>query len=143
MKASCTHFTEIKKYIHTYRSVLAQLRSGILPLEIECGRRKSLEVEERKCEVCDQSVVVSEDESHFLFECSLYNSERSHFIETIDRPDLLRLENREKWKIIMLNENAIETGRFIWNILEKRKHVLFAHVKLLVKASLLSNICYN
>ena len=109
-----------------YRSVLAQLRSGILPLEIECVRWKSLEVEERKCEVCDQSVVVSEDESHFLFECSLYNSERSHFIETIDRPDLLRLENREKWKIIMLNENAIETGRFIWNILEKRKHVLFA-----------------
>ena len=108
-----------------YRSVLAQLRSGILPLEIECVRWKSLEVEERKCKVCDQSVV-SQDESHFLFECSLYNSERSHFIETIDRPDLLRLENREKWEIIMLNENAIEIGRFMWNILEKRKHVLFA-----------------
>ena len=107
-----------------YRSVLAQVRSGILPLEIECGRWKSLEVEERKCKVCDQSVV--EDESHFLFECSLYNSERSHFIETIDRPDLLRLENRNKWKIIMLDENVIETGRFIWNILKKRKHVLFA-----------------
>ena len=74
-----------------YRSVLAQLRSGILPLEIECVRWKSLEVEERKCKVCDQSSVVSQDESHFLFECSLYNSERSHFIETIDRPDLLRL----------------------------------------------------
>ena len=33
-----------------YRSVLAQLRSGILPLEIECVRWKSLEVKERKLE---------------------------------------------------------------------------------------------
>ena len=106
-----------------YRSVLAQLRSGILPLEIECGRWKGLEVNERICRVCNQNVV--EDEHHFVLDCPLYDDERSHYIEKLDKPDFQGLESKQKWQLIMSNEYVIETARFIWNIFQKRKSVLF------------------
>ena len=47
-------------------------------------------------------------------------------MEKIHTPNLLRLENSTKWNTIMLKENVIEPGRFIWNIFEKRKQVLIA-----------------
>ena len=45
-----------------------------IPLEVECGRWKGLKLDERKCKLCNQCDV--EDESHFLFECPKYNTER-------------------------------------------------------------------
>ena len=56
------------------RSLLAQFRSGILPLKIETGRFKNLDVSERLCELCDLEEI--EDEMHFLCVCPLYRNER-------------------------------------------------------------------
>jgi hypothetical protein len=50
-----------------YRSVIAQLRSGILPLEIETGRWRGIELNRRICQLCTSGCV--EDEAHFLFDC--------------------------------------------------------------------------
>ena len=61
-----------------YRSGLAQVRCGILPLEVKCGHWKGLKLDERKCKLCIQSAV--EDESHFLFECPKYNTEGDLFM---------------------------------------------------------------
>ena len=48
------------------RSLVAQLRSGILPLQVEVGRWQGIPIEERICPVCNLNQV--EDECHFLFE---------------------------------------------------------------------------
>ena len=45
------------------RSVLAQFRSGILPLKVETGRFIGTPIELRLCELCPESEI--EDEIHF------------------------------------------------------------------------------
>ncbi len=57
------------------RSVFAQFRCGILPLNIEVGRFRGLSVAERKCIFCDQNEV--ETESHFLLKCPFYSTIRN------------------------------------------------------------------
>ena len=52
------------------RSLLAQLRLGILPLEIKVGRFRNIPVENRLCKCCDNNVV--ENEFHFVCECVRY-----------------------------------------------------------------------
>ena len=67
------------------RSLLAQLRCGILPIKIETGRflnhkdiktgkYKKLKIEERICDHCNTGMV--EDEIHFVFCCPLYETNR-------------------------------------------------------------------
>ncbi len=50
------------------RSYLAQLRNGILPLQLEVGRWINKAVEEGLCLICNNGTV--EDEEHFLFHCN-------------------------------------------------------------------------
>ena len=54
------------------RSLMAQLRLGILPLAIETGRYTNIPVNERYCFSCKHEQKV-EDEYHFVYECALYN----------------------------------------------------------------------
>ena len=65
----------IEKYLklpisRSKRSLLAQLRVGILPLKIETGRYTNVPKEERMCDFCPNAV---EDELHFVFDCNIYN----------------------------------------------------------------------
>ena len=57
------------------RSLLAQLRLGILPLHIKTGRFVNKKIEERICNFCNSENV--EDEYHFLFHCDFYKQERN------------------------------------------------------------------
>lgn len=57
------------------RSILAQFRCGILPLQIEIGRYRDVPLCDQLCELCDDLSV--EDEIHFLCECSYYTEFRS------------------------------------------------------------------
>ena len=54
------------------RSLLAQLRIGILPIRVETGIFVNLAVKERVCQICKSQEV--EDELHFLFNCPKYNT---------------------------------------------------------------------
>ena len=53
------------------RSLLAQLRCGVLPLAIETGR---FTIKERKCILCNSGAI--EDEQHFICNCTLYDDFR-------------------------------------------------------------------
>ena len=53
------------------RSLISQIRLGILPLEIEVGRFRRISPEDRVCQNCNMGVV--ETEVHFICECPLYN----------------------------------------------------------------------
>ncbi|KAK3092266.1 hypothetical protein FSP39_000496 [Pinctada imbricata] len=68
------------------RSVMAMLRCGILPLRIETGRYSGEPVEERICNFCDKNDV--EDERHFIFHCSLYETIRNNFLVKIESQNI-------------------------------------------------------
>ena len=63
------------------RSLIAQLRTGILPLHIETGRYYRTPLEQRTCKVCRSNQI--EDEYHFLCECTFFFNERRIFYENI------------------------------------------------------------
>ncbi len=63
------------------KSLLSQLRYGILPLRIETGRFCNEKREERICVNCDTNNV--ETVEHFLFECPMYDTQRLQFINSV------------------------------------------------------------
>jgi hypothetical protein len=63
------------------RSLLAQFRTGILPLRIETGRYVGESVEDRHCTLCNSGAI--ETEKHFLLECSLYSNVRNTVFDNL------------------------------------------------------------
>ena len=59
------------------RSILAQFRCGILPLQIETGRYHG---EDRLCKLRSNNCV--EDKIHFLLHCSLYTDFRTKLFDS-------------------------------------------------------------
>ena len=70
-KPSSHLFLRMSKY---RRSIITQLRLGILPLRVETGRFLQERHSERICKLCDLNKV--EDELHFLKDCKLYSELR-------------------------------------------------------------------
>ena len=71
------------------KKVLAMLRAGCLPLEVEKGRHhrpKPIPLEERVCKMCNCGSV--EDEIHFLMGCNLYDDLRE--------PLFMHFEDKDK-----------------------------------------------
>ncbi len=60
------------------KSLLSQLRYGILPLRLETGRYVNERREERLCTLCSTNTV--ETIEHFLFECETYDAQRLPFV---------------------------------------------------------------
>ncbi len=65
------------------RSLLAQFRLGILPLNIEIGRYSNMPVNERLCKLCNTNNV--ENEYHFLLTCPVYKEIRQKLFNNISR----------------------------------------------------------
>ena len=62
---------------------LAKLRISNHQLEIEAGRYKKKEIDQRLCKVCNGNVCV-EDEFHFLVTCKAYQAERNDFFRKLN-----------------------------------------------------------
>ena len=118
-----------KKYVQMnipgrQRSLIAQLRFGILPLRIETGRYINLKVEERICQQCDSED--TEDEMHFLFSCDLYVNERNNFVSEISSvcPHAETLSNVDF--LTLCFENYVrKLGRYVELIYEKRNEYVY------------------
>ena len=77
----------VMKYLPPYlRSILAQFRAGILPLEVELGRFRQKPLHERLCTLCDTGEI--EDETHFVFRCGYYLNLRLTFLDSIYRDNM-------------------------------------------------------
>ena len=63
----------------TNRKMLAKLRCSNHPLLIEVGRHHKMDVDTRKCSLCDRI----EDEIHFVTECQLYTETRNKFLSEV------------------------------------------------------------
>ena len=121
----------IKKPLHYFnRRLMARLRLGCLPLNIETGRYNIPRIPEdlRVCEACRLSSeqLVVENESHFLFECKSYHHERERWLNSMTIPtNFLSLTNDLKLQIV-LNEplNIKPTAIFIANAMNIRSDLL-------------------
>ena len=109
----------IKKSIsRSKRSLLAQLRTGILPLHIETGRYYRTLLENRICRVCKMNNI--EDEVHFLCSCTIYNAQREKLYQkiSIKIPNVDNLSPLEQFISIMNFDSHIVATYVeeIWNI---------------------------
>ena len=104
------------------RSVLAQIRCGILPIHIETGRFVNIKAEDRICTLCNANEV--EDEYHFLFYCQLYEFERENFYRELrtSYPNIDQLNNPCKLRFLF-NMEPRKLGKYavrIWDIRQQK-----------------------
>ena len=117
-------------YVHNvfnrgHRSILAQFRSGILPLKVETGRFTNIPVEFRLCIFCEENVV--EDEEHFLFGCSFYRDERRVFFNNVSESclDFYNLSSDDKFNVLMKADIVKQTAAFLYCSYIKRRDMLY------------------
>ena len=108
------------------RSYLAQIRLGILPLNIEVGRFKGIKLEDRICELCADNKI--ENENHFLFDCKAYSYLRNIFFDNIaarqQSTELRLLPDHEK-SFILYQGHCRQTSKFIKAAYKKRRNILY------------------
>ena len=116
------------------RSLLAQFRTGVLPLRIEIGRYqlkknpntesfRKLNVEERTCLICNIGDI--ENETHFLCKCSAYEIPRHNLYNIIVKhfPNFRKMSDEDKLSII-LKSNDKELVSFICDSWKIRQNVI-------------------
>jgi hypothetical protein len=118
---------ETEKYVKlnldkNQRSMLAQLRTGILPLHVETGRFSNKKLEDRKCNICNSGSV--ENEFHFLFHCSHYNHQRLTFFNELNSNVFENLEDHVKLSHLFVN-NARKLSKFVCKIFNIRQEKLY------------------
>ena len=132
------YFTEhyVLNHLSKYeRSLISQLRFGILPLRLETGRYRNitdnttgklrnLKPEERVCEICETNNI--ENEYHFLCICPKYAKERSIMYNSLSKkyPEFNFLTNDDKFYYILNNANKV-LGSFLTKSWEIRKSSLY------------------
>ena len=105
------------------RSYLAQLRLGILPIEIEIGRYRQIPVAERVCKLCDNECI--EDECHILFHCPAYENERKAWLDKLDLNNQI-INNSSMSEICKtIFGNPRQIAKYLITIMEIRKFKLF------------------
>ena len=106
------------------RSVLAQFRLGILPIRIETGRFIGERIEDRLCRMCDQNQI--ENETHFLFHCSLYNELRRAILSCLYEETIISKTDNENLNLLMNQYPQEKTAKYLVTSLERRKHYLYS-----------------
>ena len=114
-------FFNIPKY---HRSLFAQFRAGILPLNIETGRYRNVSLPDGLCTLCDDSEV--EDEIHFLCVCKFYSEYRSDMYNAVTRyyADFNHLDQFDKFVYLIANEQKCVIS-FIVKAFLKRKRAMY------------------
>ena len=123
---------KLEDYVHmdlslSQRSILAQIRCGILPLHIETGRFEGMAEAERLCKFCDTNSV--ESETHFLFQCPLYIDHRNTLYDDISSiyPDFKDMDSNRQLCILMNDKHCIrKTIRYLQNSYSLRNSILYS-----------------
>ena len=106
------------------KSLLSQLRYGILPLRIETGRFINEARCDRICKLCNSGGI--EDQIHFLFYCDFYDDLREDLYikarNAIDGWD--NLTDIDKL-IALFNDLTRILGKYVKNIFLKRRNELY------------------
>ncbi len=108
------------------RSLLAQLRIGILPIALETGRFKGIDVNMRYCKCCLDNVV--ENEIHLLCKCPLYADQRLKLYQEISdkyQPFATKSDD-DKFVHLMKNEWKL-TSNFLDIVWSLRTQKLYSN----------------
>ena len=108
------------------RTLITKLRISNHNLEIEQGRYRGLQVDDRICKLCNKEI---EDETHFLLKCIALEEERKSFITKINKTNtnFKNLDFKEQFIWLMSNEDILvikDIGILINNLNNTRKHLL-------------------
>ena len=109
----------------SHRGAFAKFKSGTAPIAIETGRYKGLNVMERKCFNCQESVA---DEVHVLLHCPQYTSLRNELFSKAGdiRNDFYSLDDNEKISFILSDPSIVkESAKTCYMILNKRRSLLY------------------
>jgi hypothetical protein len=111
----------ISKY---YRSLFAQFRAGILPLQVEVGRFRGLPLEERLCVLCPLGLV--EDEYHFLCVCYKYHDLRNILYNKVKEvcPGFELLDDMDKFVYLVTNQQFYVI-KFLVDALRRRNATIY------------------
>ena len=124
------NYTKYKQDIHTedyvrsnisrsQRSYLAQIRMGILPLNVETGRYLRKPLNERLCLLCTEREI--EDEYNFLCSCPSYKTERDKICNYI--PNFKNLSPDDQFVLLMRFDSKL-LAKYVESIWNKRKLLL-------------------
>lgn len=109
------------------RSVLCQLKFGILPLKIETDRYQGIAPDKRLCKVCD--LQVPEDEFHFLFNCPSLKQVRDRAVHVYDdSPDPVDFSSTDsvhKMEKMMVKCNIQASGKYVEQLYKGRQKILY------------------
>ena len=102
------------------RSMVAQSRMGILPIRIETGRFTNMKINERVCQMCNSGLI--EDETHFIFNCTLYDSSRKDFFRKIELKceNFKNMNDLEKLKIFN-SQYVRQFAKYLTVIFQERR----------------------
>ena len=110
-------------HIHNrrYRNCFTKFRLSDHQLEIEIGRHKKKDRNDRLCNICNGGYI--ENEIHFLLHCSAYQNIRNSFFKaiTILEPNFMGFSDNEK----MVEKSKLITtlmSEFVYDLFEKRKN---------------------
>ena len=104
------------------RSLIARLRLGIFPINLELGRYKNIPRDESWCPVCPNKVV--ENEFHALFFCPLYASERFTLLEHANNINVnfKNYSQVEQFEFLTTNNFILrKTAKFLQVLVTKRQ----------------------
>ena len=106
------------------RSIMAQFRAGILPLEIEVGRYWHVPLMEWMCKICLSGEL--EDEVHFLYVCSHYKQQRSNLFTIVDElfPEFQSLNIFEKFVFLMSHAQCY-TIKYLYEANQRRLQYIY------------------
>ena len=116
----------VKSQITRYqRSLLSQLKFGILPLKIETDRYQGIPLENRLCRICSENTV--EDEIHFLFSCSALSSVRTKIMSLFDNTNVDFNESCAFNKLhnMLSQTNLVSTGKYIEALYRERQRLVY------------------
>ena len=106
------------------RSLMSQIRSGVLPLQIEVGRYHNIPLDNRTCQVCNTGVI--EDEFHFVCICPHYTRLRNVMYESAKKinDNFEGLDDKEKF-IFLFKHSQMSVSRYIRDAWYTRKSILY------------------
>ena len=109
----------ISNISRSQRSYLAQIRMGILPLNVETGRYLRKPLNERLCLLCTEREI--EDEYHFLCSCPSYKTESDKICNYI--PNFKNLSPDDQFVLLMRFDSKL-LAKYVESIWNKRKLLL-------------------
>ena len=104
------------------RSLLAQLKFGILPLKIETDRYQGIPENPRLCQICTLGVV--ESEFHFIFHCPALSETREKFLSMYNI-DFSSHTEASSLHSMLSADNIKTTAKFIEALYKTRQSAIY------------------